>query len=60
MAEGEVTGDQIQTFIMLLMYTGLRISDAATCSTDRLQGNNAFLFMHKTNEPVFTWYKKAV
>ena len=54
-SEGEVTGDQIQTFMMLLMYTGLRISDAATFSTDKLQGNNAFLFMHKTNEPVFTW-----
>ena len=54
-SEGEVTGDQIQTFVMLLMYTGLRISDAATFSTDKLQGNNAFLFMHKTNEPVFTW-----
>jgi len=54
-AEGEVTGDQIQTFMMLLMYTGLRISDAATFSPDKLQGNNAFLFMHKTDEPVFTW-----
>ena len=54
-AEGEVTGDQIQTFMMLLMYTGLRISDAATFGPDKLQGNNAFLFMHKTDEPVFTW-----
>jgi len=54
-AEGEVTGEQIQTFMMLLMYTGLRISDAATFNTDKLQGNNAFLFMHKTDEPVFTW-----
>ena len=54
-AEGEITGDAIQTFIMFLMYTGLRISDAATFSTDKLQGNNAFLFMHKTEEPVFTW-----
>ena len=50
-----MTGDQIQTFMMLLMYTGLRISDAATFSTDKLQENNAFLFMHKTDEPVFTW-----
>lgn len=55
LGEGEVTGDQIQTFMMLLMYTGLRISDAATFSSDKLQGNNAFLFMHKTDEPVFTW-----
>jgi len=54
-AEGEVTGDQIRTFMMLLMYTGLRISDAATFGPDKLQGNNAFLFMHKTDEPVFTW-----
>ena len=54
-AEGEVTGDQIQTFMMLLIYTGLRISDAATFGPDKLQGNNAFLFMHKTDEPVFTW-----
>jgi hypothetical protein len=54
-AEGEVTGNQIQTFMMLLMYTGLRISDAATFSPDKLHGNNAFLFMHKTDEPVFTW-----
>lgn len=54
-AEGEVTGDGIRTFIMLLLYTGLRISDAATFSVEKLQGNNAFLFMHKTEEPVFTW-----
>lgn len=54
-AEGEVTGDQIQTFMMLLMYAGLRISDAATFGPDKLEGNNAFLFMHKTDEPVFTW-----
>jgi integrase len=54
-ADGEVTGDQIRTFMMLLMYTGLRISDAATFGPDKLQGNNAFLFMHKTDEPVFTW-----
>ena len=41
--EGEVTGDQIQTFIKLLIYTGLRISDASTFGPDMLQGNNAFL-----------------
>jgi integrase len=53
--EGKVTGDVIQTFMMVLMYTGLRISDAATFSIDKLQANNAFLFVHKTDEPVFTW-----
>jgi hypothetical protein len=52
----EWTGSDLQTFIMLSVYTGLRISDAATFNIrERLEGNDVFLRMHKTRKPLFTW-----
>jgi hypothetical protein len=52
----EWTGSDLQTFIMLSVYTGLRISDVATFNTrERLEGNDVFLRMHKTRKPLFTW-----
>lgn len=52
---GSWSGDEVATFILLECYTGLRISDAATFSIDRLQGNDCFIRMHKTDGPLFTW-----
>jgi integrase len=46
---------RVYAFVLLLRYTGLRISDAATFSTDKLDGNRALLHMKKTGEPVYTW-----
>jgi hypothetical protein len=42
-------GEDVKDFIYLSIYTGLRISDAATFDvTKRLMGNDVFLRMHKT------------
>jgi integrase len=50
------TGEDAKDFIFLSVYTGLRISDVATFDiTKRLDGNNVFLRMHKTQKPIFTW-----
>jgi len=46
----------VKDFIMLSIYTGLRISDVATFDMgQRLKGNDVFLRMHKTAESSITW-----
>jgi integrase len=57
---GEWSGDEVETFILLELYTGLRISDAATFDMERLTGNDCFLWMHKTGKPLFTWLPDEV
>ena len=50
------TGEDAKDFIFLSIYTGLRISDVATFDvTKRLHGNDVFLRMHKTRQPLTTW-----
>jgi integrase len=49
-------GEDAKDFLLLLIYTGLRISDACTFDTaKRLNGNNVFLRMHKTQKELYTW-----
>ena len=49
-------GEDAKDFILLSCYTGLRISDVATFNiSKRLNGNDVFLYMHKTGEPLYTW-----
>jgi integrase len=49
-------GEDAKDFIMLSVYTGLRISDVATFDiTKRLKGNDVFLRMHKTRKELYTW-----
>jgi len=49
-------GEDVKDFIMLSVYTGLRISDIATFDiTKRLHGNDIFLRMHKTRKELYTW-----
>lgn len=49
-------GYDVKDFIMLSIYTGLRISDVATFDiTERLKGNDVFLRMHKTKKELYTW-----
>ncbi len=49
-------GEDAKDFILLSIYTGLRISDVATFDvTKRLKGNDVFLRMHKTNKELYTW-----
>ena len=57
---GDWSGDEVETFILLEYYTGLRISDASTFDMERLEGNDCFLRMHKTGKPVFTWLPDEV
>ena len=46
----------MKDFIILSIYTGLRISDVATFNTtERLKGNDMFLRMHKTKKELYTW-----
>ena len=61
---GEWTGEDVKTLIMLLAWTGLRISDGATFSMSRVSRNpsdgaDVLLRMKKTDklksEPLFTW-----
>jgi integrase len=50
------SGEDAKDFIYLSIYTGLRISDVATFDiTKRLNGNDVFLRMHKTRQPLHTW-----
>jgi integrase len=49
-------GDDVRDFVMLSIYTGLRISDVSTFNiADRLKGNDVFLRMHKTQKELYTW-----
>jgi integrase len=50
------SGEDMKDFIILSIYTGLRISDVATFNTtERLKGNDVFLRMHKTKKELYTW-----
>jgi len=56
--KGEITADMVVTFIMLLLETGLRISDGSTFNVvERINPDTqeCFLYMHKTGKPLFTW-----
>ena len=49
-------GEDVKDFVMLSVYSGLRISDVSLFDiTERLKGNDVFLRMRKTNKPLFTW-----
>jgi integrase len=49
-------GEDVKDFVMLSVYTGLRISDVATFNiAKRLNGNDIFLRMHKTRKELYTW-----
>ncbi len=50
------SGEDVKDFILLSVYTGLRISDVATFDISRrLNGNDVFLRMHKTKKELYTW-----
>lgn len=49
-------GEDVRDFILLSIYTGLRISDVCLFDTKkRLHGNDVFLRMHKTQKALETW-----
>ena len=50
---GGANAQRLRAFILFLRYSGLRISDAASCAVDRLTGNRLFLYTQKTGVPVY-------
>jgi len=49
-------GEDVRDFVLLSVYTGLRISDVSTFNIEeRLKGNDVFLRMHKTKKELYTW-----
>jgi integrase len=46
---GATEGPKVEAFILLMLYSGLRISDAAFFSTADLQANRASVFTRKNN-----------
>jgi integrase len=44
---------KLRTLILLMRYSGLRISDAVTLTTDRTKNGKLFLYQAKTDEPVW-------
>jgi integrase len=54
-ASGVWTGEDTKDFIWVLVYTGLRISDAALFDMNRLRGNQLFLRATKNGGDIFTW-----
>jgi integrase len=45
---------RIKALIMLMRYSGMRVSDAVTMTTDRLDGKRLFLYTQKTGVAVHT------
>ena len=45
---------RLKTLVLLMRYSGMRISDAVTMTTDRLDGKRQFLYTQKTGVPVYT------
>jgi integrase/recombinase XerD len=52
---GVWTGNDVKDFILVLVYTGLRISDVGLFNISRLKGNEVFLRAKKNGGDVFTW-----
>ena len=50
--EGKLNAVRLKTLLVLMRYTGMRVSDAVTLTTDRLDGNRLFLYTQKTGVPV--------
>jgi integrase/recombinase XerD len=50
---GQENAHRLRAFILLLRYSALRISDAASCPVDRLAGNRIFIYTQKTGVPVY-------
>lgn len=52
--EGKLNAHRMKTLVLLMRYSGMRVSDAVTLTTDRLDGKRLFLYTQKTGVPVYT------
>ena len=46
-------GKRLRAMVLLLRYSGLRISDAVALRRERVQGDRIFLYQQKTGTPVY-------
>jgi integrase len=53
--QGAWTGEDVKDFIWVMVYTGLRISDAGLFHMNRLKGNEVFLRAKKNGGEVFAY-----
>jgi len=53
-AAGFLNAQRLRTLIRVMRYSGLRISDAVSLSTDRITDDKLFLYTQKTGTPVYT------
>lgn len=51
---GQENAKRLRALVLLLRYSGLRISDAATLRRNRIKDSRLFLYTAKTDVPVFT------
>jgi integrase/recombinase XerD len=51
---GKLGAHRLKTLILLMRYSGMRISDCVALTTDRLDGKRLFLYTQKTGVPVYT------
>jgi integrase len=51
---GKLSAHLLKALVLLMRYSGMRISDAVALSTDRLNGKKLFLYTQKTGVPVYT------
>jgi integrase len=51
---GRAKVQRLRALILLARYSGLRVADAASLATDRLDGQKLFLYTPKTGTPVNT------
>lgn len=51
---GRANAHRLRSLVFLLRYSGMRIGDAISLSTDRITGNRLFLYTAKTGVPVYT------
>lgn len=59
-APGYRNAQRLRSLVLLLRYSGMRISDAVALSADRLKGNKLFLYTQKTGVPVYTVLPESV
>ncbi len=51
---------RLKTLVLLMRYSGMRVSDAVMLTTDRLDGKKLFLYTQKTGVPVYTVLPNSV
>jgi integrase/recombinase XerD len=53
-SNGLENAKRMRAFVLVLRYSGMRISDVVGLSVDRISGNRLFLYTQKTGVPVHT------